>query len=354
MHGRSFASAGVAHKAGAASLLPTRYHSLADWREAGGQALDGQTRPANRWEWFDRTARLTDQSRDPLILSTGDAWLPLTRTGRHSARALASWYTLAFRPVFAGEPDPLALVRLPSVARASGLARLHLKPVPQWDGSVRRLVDAFRFAGWRAEVREATGNWVHRVEGQSWTDYLSDRPGQLRSTIARKSRRAGLTTEIHCGVTDELWRDYTAVFDASWKGEEGSLPFLRDLAEAAGPTLRLGFARLDGTPIATQLWTIDPSPDGPTATIHKLAYVDEHRALSAGTVLSAALFEHAIDRDRGSLIDYGTGDDGYKRDWMSERRVLCELILTDPRSPAGLAWLLRDAAARLVRRGRAD
>ena len=353
MHERSFASAGDAHKAVGPALAATCYHSLADWRAAGGAALTGQTGPYDRWDWFERTGRLTGQADDPLVLSSGEAWLPLTRTGRRSARALASWYTLAFRPVFAGAPNALALLRLPTAARAAGLARLHLKPVPAWDGSADRLADAFRAAGWRADAREATGNWVHRVDGQSWNDFSADRPGKLRSTIARKARRASLTTEVHSAVTDDLWRDYAAVFDASWKEEEGSLPFLRELAEAAGPGLRLGFARLDGKAIATQLWTIDPSTDGPTATIHKLAYVEDHRALSAGTVLSAAMFERAIDCDRVALIDYGTGDDGYKRDWMSERRSLCELTLTDPRHPAGLAWLLRDAAVRLVRHGRA-
>ena len=336
------------------ALAPTRYHALADWRAAAGAALDRQASPYDRWEWFDRTARLTDQAPRPLILSTGEAWLPLTRTARHSARALASWYTLAFRPVFAGGPDSLGLLRLGAAARAAGLARVSLKPVPAWDGSADRLAEGLRAGGWRVSAREATGNWVHDVAGQSWADYLSARPGRLRSTIARKGKRGGLTTDIHTRVTDALWAEHQAVFADSWKEAEGSWPFLHAMAEAAGDRLRLGFARLDGKPIATQLWTLDPSPAGPVATIHKLAYVDAHRALSAGTVLSAAMFERAIDTDRVIRIDYGTGDDAYKRDWMSRRRVLMELTATDPRHLVGAAWLARDALARLVRRGRGD
>ena len=361
MHERSFASADRAHKAAATALVVTGYHSLAEWRAAAGAALDRSASPYDRWAWFERTARLTSRASDPLILSTGAAWLPLARSGRWSARALASWYTLAFRPIFVDEAHAAALTRLGAAARAAGLARLHLKPVPAWDGSADRLAEGLRADGWRVDAREATGNWVHRVEGQSWAAYLAARPGRLRSTITRKQRRLGLTVEIQRFLTDALWREVRGVFGASWKDAEGSWPFLRELAEAAGLGLRLGVARLDGKPIAAQLWTIDSAPEGAVATIHKLAYAEAHRAVSAGTVLSAALFECAIDNDRVALIDYGTGDDAYKRDWMTERRSLTELIATDPRHPIGAAWLARDAvgtawrgARDLVRRGLAD
>ena len=322
-------------------------HSLADWRAAAGPTLAAQTGPFDRWEWFDRTARLTNQAPRPLVLSTGDAWLPLTRSDRWSARALASWYTLAFRPVFAGEPDTVALLRLGAAARAAGLARITLRPVPAWDGSADRLAEAFRAGGWRVAVREATGNWVHDTAGQSWAEYLAARPGRLRSTIARKSKRAGLTTEIHTVLTDALWAEHRAVFADSWKEGEGSWPFLRAMAGAS--EVRLGVARLDGVAVATQLWTIDPSPAGPIAMIHKLAYVDTHRPLSAGTILSAAMFKRAIDTDQVVRLDYGTGDEGYKRDWMTRRRVLVELTATDPRHPVGAAWLARDAVTPLAR-----
>ena len=33
------------------------------------------------------------------------------------------------------------------------------------------------------------------------------------------------------------------------------------------------------------------------------------------------MFEHVIDRDHVSLIDFGTGDDPYKRDWMEQVRT---------------------------------
>ncbi len=336
-------------------LPGTPYHSLADWLASAGERLraDAQPSPFDRFDWFDRTERLAGTVRHPLILESADglAWLPLDRRGLGQASSLGSWYTLAYRPVFADAcPSASGLEGLARAARESRLSRLVLGPVPDWDGSAAGLVAGFRAAGWHARVAEKTGNWVEPVAGLDWATYLSRRPGRLRSTIQRKARHAGLTTEIHGTVNDALWSDYTAVFAESWKGEEGSLPFLRDLADqaAASGALRLGFARLDGTVVATQLWTVD----GATATIHKLAYRESAREMSAGTVLSAAMFRDAIDGGGVALIDYGTGDDAYKRDWMTQRRRLMTVTLTDPRSAAGLAWLARDRLSRLVAAGR--
>ncbi len=336
-----------------AVLATTRYHSLADWRASAGGRLSGEAQPSpyDRYDWFERTARLAGTIKRPLVLAAGEgksaAWLPLDVVAPGRARALASWYTLAYRPVFGdGRGTDESLGALAPAARQAGLARIALEPVPEWDGSADRLATAFRAAGWRAAIEEKTGNWVHDMDGQDWPAYLASRPGRLRSTIRRKERRTELTTHLHHTIDDALWADYAAVFAASWKGEEGSLPFLRDLAgHAAGENaLRLGFARLQGRAVATQLWTVD----GDTAAIHKLAYREQARALSAGTVLSAAMFQTAIDTDRVARIDYGTGDDGYKRDWMSVRRRLMTVTLTDPRSGTGLWWLARDRLARLV------
>lgn len=68
--------------------------------------------------------------------------------------------------------------------------------------------------------------------------------------------------------------------------------------------------------MAAQFWTVE----GGTAYIHKLAHDERFRKSSPGTLLTAAMFEHVIDRDRVDLIDFGTGDDPYKRDWMDDVR----------------------------------
>jgi CelD/BcsL family acetyltransferase involved in cellulose biosynthesis len=51
-------------------------------------------------------------------------------------------------------------------------------------------------------------------------------------------------------------------------------------------------------------------------------------------------------------IDYGTGDDAYKQDWMAERRTLWRIEAFNPRTLRGLAGATRAVATALVRRVR--
>ena len=74
-----------------------------------------------------------------------------------------------------------------------------------------------------------------------------------------------------------------------------------------------------------------------TAYIHKLAHLESAKLISPGTTLSAALFEHVIDRDKVALVDFGTGSDRYKADWMEEIRPRYRLDALDPAQPS--AWL---------------
>ena len=65
-----------------------------------------------------------------------------------------------------------------------------------------------------------------------------------------------------------------------------------------------------------------------------------------------AMFRSALDEDHVSRIDYGTGDDAYKRDWMETRAPLWRLEAYNPRSLSGLVGAARAKASALVRRGR--
>ncbi len=113
---------------------------------------------------------------------------------------------------------------------------------------------------------------------------------------AARQERPGSTSRSTTASTTRAWADYEAVYRASWKPEEGSFPFLRALAEQEGAagTLRLGVARKDGRPVAVQLWLVENGE----ATIHKLAYAEDAKAMSPGTLLGMAMFRRALDEDR--------------------------------------------------------
>jgi hypothetical protein len=212
------------------------------------------------------------------------------------------------------------------------------------------LLAALRAGGWIAEAAPDKGNWIADTRGKIFADYWAARPGKLRSTAARKAKAAGLDLMVHDHFSPEAWAAYEEVYRHSWKPEEGSFPFLRALAEheSAAGTLRLGLARKDGRPVAAQLWLVENN----IATIHKLAYVEDMKSLSPGTVLGAEMFRRAIDEDGVHTIDYGTGDDAYKRDWMDRRRQLWRVRAWNPRTISGLAGAVRARASHLVARTR--
>jgi len=315
-------------------------------QDAAG-ALDRDAQPSlfSRLSWFRLLAdhcppegRLaTLRARD----GTRAAWLFLAVSGR-KARAYAAWYSLRFD----GIGDPALLVDIAGAVRRSGIAEIELSPVAE----PAALQAAFRKAGWIVFATPKTGNWQVGTEGMGFEAYWEKRPGQLRNTFRRRAKSAALEIEIFDRFDEAAWADYEAVYRASWKPEEGSFPFLRALAEQEGAagTLRLGIARRNGRPVAVQLWLVENGE----AVIHKLAYAEEAKAMSPGTILGEAMFRRALDEDKVRVIDYGTGDDAYKRDWMEERRTLWRIAAYNPHTLTGLIGASRAWASALVGRAR--
>jgi hypothetical protein len=62
------------------------------------------------------------------------------------------------------------------------------------------------------------------------------------------------------------------------------------------------------------------------------------------------MFGAAIDADHVGLIDFGTGDDAYKADWMDRTRPLHRFTAYDLWRPRGLLAWLRAAGRALAAR----
>jgi CelD/BcsL family acetyltransferase involved in cellulose biosynthesis len=319
--------------------------------------LDRASQPNlfDRLAWFKMLWKHCPPGRAPLIARARaeqtDLWLFLARTEEGQAIALANWYTLSFRPIFSGDaPDSTKKALLVAIARrlASGLATLTLSPVPNGDGTADLIASAFRKAGWIVTLTAKTGNWTADVSDKTFESFWAGRPGQVRSTLDRKSKKFAITTKIHTKYTDAAWEDYEEVYAGSWKGDEGSPEFIRDMIRTEGKagTLRLGIASFEGRAIAAQLWTVENG----TAIIHKLAYREDAKEMSPGTILSAAMFRNAIDSDHVNLIDYGTGDDGYKADWMDGRNALFTISMHNPRRLTGLIGAAKAGLSSLLGR----
>lgn len=291
---------------------------------------------------------------EPLAIAAvrqdGDAaWLPLRECGSGHGRGLASWYTLAFAPLFTPNAD--ADIRARLLNEAARLLRRRFDTLSLWPLEAEvaaELQHAFRAQGWLAVQHVEAANWVADTAGLDFEAYWTNRPSKLRNTVRRRTKNSPFTTQVLDRFDDAAWDAYEAIYAKSWKPDEGAPAFLRAAAAAEGEagTLRLGIARRDGVPVAAQFWTVENG----IATIHKLAYLESEREHSPGTLLSVAMFRHVLDQDRPAVIDYGNGDEPYKAEWMDRRRERFRLRLYNLRSIGGLSRGAAKAARAALRR----
>jgi hypothetical protein len=324
------------------SVIEARYHDSVNVLQA--LTASATTAPFDRAEWY---ALLADTGLMPLIAIASDAdnaaALALTEDGGRIT-PLRNWYSFTWRQL---APESAAGDRLLEAIARQLKGRGHrvtLEPVPGEDGSAGRLARAFSAAGWQVAVEACDINHVLEVGGRSFAEYWEGRPGPLRTTLKRKARK--VETEVLTRFDAEVWAEYEAIYAASWKPAEDQPAMLRAFAmsEGAAGRLRLGVARAEGLAVAAQCWTVENG----IAYIHKLAHLESHKPLSAGTTLSAALFRHVIDIDKVALVDFGTGDQSYKADWMEAVRPRFRIDCLDMRQPKAWAPL----AKRLLRPAR--
>lgn len=273
--------------------------------------------PFDRTEWWQGLIECCGYTPAIAVARRGEdrAVLPLAQSSGR-LQSLCNWYSFSTAPLFTPGADRAALLTALAADLAKRTGHLSLAPIPDDQGEATALLTALRRAGWLAYIEPCDANHVLPVNGRSFAEYIAGRPGPLRSTLRRKQHLVDVT--IHQAFDARAWSSYEAIYAASWKGEEGCPGFLRGFAqqEGAAGRLRLALAHAEGRPVAAQLWTIEAG----TAFIHKLAYVRDACALSPGTTLTAALLEQVIDRDGVALVDFGTGDDPFKRDWMEAVR----------------------------------
>ncbi|MDG5747448.1 GNAT family N-acetyltransferase [Qipengyuania sp. XHP0207] len=306
------------------------------------QGLDTNgTGPFDRLAWY---ALLAEDRNDVVIAeaASGDeaAAMVLARRAK-GLESLTNWFSFTWRPVGTA---PEALAALGRMLRRK-TASIILAPLPEEDGTASLLERSFQKAGWLVFREHCDENHIVGVRGRSFAEYWAGRPGRLRTTLKRK--RGKIDIEIFEDFDANAWSDYNFVYEKSWKPVEERADILERFANNEGHAgrLRLGIASADGTRVAAQFWTVD----GGTAYIHKLAHTEAGAALSAGTVLTAAMFEHVIDRDKVEMIDFGTGSDAYKKDWMETVRARFRLECLDWRNPRAWPAIAKAVARRLAR-----
>jgi len=258
------------------------------------------------------------------------ALLPMLESGGEHWRSCSHRYTALYSLLLAedGQDDVLDCL-------ADGLSQLpfrtlRLEPVADDDSDLEKLQAVLESYGFECHRNFFFYNWYHLTHGQSFDQYMAERPAQLRNTIARKRRK--LERERDCVIrmyrrsdVEQALTDYHAAYSSSWKAYEqyGSLLDALAINLAVPDWTRLAVLYIDGEPAAAQLWFVVQGK----ASIFRLAYDEAWKQYSPGSILMAWLMQYVIDTDRVDEIDFLTGNESYKQDWMSERRTRSRLVL---------------------------
>jgi CelD/BcsL family acetyltransferase involved in cellulose biosynthesis len=272
--------------------------------------------------------------------------------------ALTSYYSCFFGLHLRG---PGALVREILQALAGAIAA----EKPRWDiidiqpldvdaEYFPVLADALRMSGFAVQTFFCFGNWYLPVCGRSYAQYVETLPTVVKNTLSRKRKKLEKSgrakVEIITGGKDleTSIEAYTKVYLASWKRPEPYPKFIPGLIRMCAEMgmLRLGLVWVDGEAAAAQLWIVHNG----AALIYKLAYDERFADLSVGTILTSTLMEQALDIDKVDEVDYGSGDDNYKKHWMSHRRERWGILAMNRRTPRGAMGIVRHMGGRAIKR----
>nr|WP_067297841.1 GNAT family N-acetyltransferase [Marinobacterium profundum] len=174
--------------------------------------------------------------------------------------------------------------------------------------------------------------------------YLSGRPSRVINTIKRKFKKLdaegdwGISIYTDVNAIELRMKDYHRVYENSWKADEPYPGFINGFSRmcAQKDSLRLGILEVSGKPVAVQMWVVANN----TAYIYKLAYDQAYKSVSPGTVLTMKMIERVIKTDKVEKIDFLTGLDSFKKEWMSQSKCLYGVQIVNHRTLSGIVVLL--------------
>jgi CelD/BcsL family acetyltransferase involved in cellulose biosynthesis len=284
----------------------------------------------------------------------------LGRTRVRRISAAATYYTPFFTPlVDAKRGDVSICVKQLAGAVADDPDRwdvINIFPLDRSDACYDALLAGLREHGLIADGYFHSANWYLDVAGRTFEQYVESLPSALQNTLRRKRRQLDRIRGVRIAIVtdpdeaESAIEAYEQVYEASWKKSEPFPDFIRGLVRmcAENGWLRLGLMYLDDRPVAAQIWIVYEG----VASIYKLAYDKAYVRLSAGSVLTAALLQRVIDVDHVAMVDYLTGDDTYKKDWMSHRTERWGVIAFNLHSARGVLAASHHFARGALRRGR--
>lgn len=300
--------------------------------------------------WYDVVARHGLPAGARLSLITDDAGeAGLVVTGRGGRLALCSTpYTCASSPLF---------IRLQAVAPflaelGQVSATLMLTGLDPEAPEFSAILDGLREARLAVHPFRGWVNWFEATLGCGFDQYMERRPAALRNTLARKRKKLEKSAPLRFSLNGDpadFVAQYEKVYRASWKTPEPFPDFMPALIHrmAALGALRSGVLFCGDESAAAQFWLVWAG----RATIFKLAHDEKWAPLSPGSLLTAEMARLVLERDRPAEIDFGRGDDPYKKLWLAQRRERWGIEAASGRRLAGLPAALRIGLQKLRERG---
>ena len=311
--------------------------------------FDAQARPESSWGWFEtlaQTTLLADQ--EPLIAALTDnagtvvSAIPLIATGQYALSGLTSPYTTLFQPPLGRVEDAVMLGR--SVAKnVRGTIRLDC--LDRSDASIAAFIAGLAAGGLLVCSYQHYANWFEVIP--DFSNYWQTRNGGFKNA-ARKSQRLEKEGRLKfkCYEGDVDWQRatnlYERVYERSWKAAEPHAHFAGTLLRKLGPNglARLGLVTIDDEPAAAQIWLVH----APRATIFKVAHDARFDRYSVGTALTHWLLKKFCEEEHVREVDFGRGDDAYKKQWLSGRRMRQGIVGANPSSLRGMRTAILEVA----------
>ncbi len=294
------------------------------------------------------------ESQEPVSAACGALVLKINKRSTRfpsqiTVDSLTNYYSSYFAPVLAHDGENLdAIVRMLVEEVNSHRPRwdvLNIRPVDLSLPGLRLLHHNLVESGLKTQTYFCFGNWYLNVGGRSYAEYFRDLPSIIRKNVPYYARRLEKTARVRAQIytsfegLEAAIHDYETIYKSSWRDAEGYPNFIRGLVRIAAEQgwLRLGVLYIDDEPAAAQLWIVN----GRVASIYKICYTEKFAKFSVGSILTAHMLEHVLDVDKVAEVDYLTGDDDYKANWMSDRRERWGIMAFNPKTIWGTVGILR-------------
>ncbi|NMP33050.1 GNAT family N-acetyltransferase [Thalassotalea sp. M1531] len=254
---------------------------------------------------------------------------------------LSNFYTPFFQMVSNNEADNYAACFNHFQRFLHQFAQIEFTPMIS--SELDKCREALEKIGFFVASHQCSVNW-YEDNIKSVDDYWAKRPSKLKNTIRRKREKLVKAGEFHTVIHhgDNLVKallDFHLVYFKSWKVNEPFPAFIDEIAKKFSQLnqLRMGFVYKGEVPVAAQMWFVSNG----VASIFKLAHTPTYENQSVGSILTADMFNYVIDKDGVNKVDFLTGNDAYKKEWMSSSQPLYTLNAFNRKTVNGIVGMCK-------------